>query len=67
MLIAVSVFPIAFELLNLRALCENDLSLRLLRELAVDLKHQQFHDIDCLLLTVDGRPLHPADDEPASG
>jgi anti-sigma regulatory factor (Ser/Thr protein kinase) len=45
---------------------EDDLSLRLLRELAVDLKHQQFHDIDCLLLTVDSRPLHPADDEPGA-
>jgi NCS2 family nucleobase:cation symporter-2/xanthine permease XanP len=44
---------------------EDDLSLRLLRELAVDLKHQQFHDIDCLLLTVDSRPLHPADEEAA--
>jgi hypothetical protein len=46
---------------------EDDLSLRLLRELAVDLKHQQFHDIDCLLLTVDSRPLHPGDEQPASG
>ena len=36
---------------------EDDLSLRLLRELALDLRHQQFHDIDCLLLRVDSRPL----------
>ena len=46
---------------------EDDLSLRLLRELAVDLKHQQFHDIDCLLLTVDSRPLHPPDEHAGSG
>ena len=32
----------------------------------IDLKHQQFHDIDCLLLKVDSRPLHPADDVPAT-
>jgi NCS2 family nucleobase:cation symporter-2/xanthine permease XanP len=43
---------------------EDDLSLRLLRELALDLRHQQFHDIDCLLLRVDSRPLHPVEDEP---
>ena len=45
---------------------EDDLSLHLLRELALDLRHQQFHDIDCLLLKVDSRPLHPADDVPAT-
>jgi xanthine permease XanP len=45
---------------------KDDLSLRLLRELALDLKHQQFHDIDCLLLTVDSRPLHPVDEELAA-
>ena len=45
---------------------EDDLSLRLLRELALDLRHQQFHDIDCLLLTVDSRRLHPVDEEPAT-
>lgn len=44
---------------------EDDLSLRLLRELALDLRHQQLHDIDCLLLTVESRPLHSADEEPA--
>jgi anti-sigma regulatory factor (Ser/Thr protein kinase) len=45
---------------------EDDLSLHLLRELALELRHQQFHDIDCLLLKVDSRPLHPADDVPAT-
>jgi xanthine permease XanP len=45
---------------------EDELSLRLLRELALDLRHQQFHDIDCLLLRVDSRPLHSADEEPAT-
>ena len=45
---------------------EDDLSLRLLRDLVLDLKHQQFHGIDCLLLTVDSRPLHPVDEEPAT-
>jgi NCS2 family nucleobase:cation symporter-2/xanthine permease XanP len=45
---------------------EDDLSLRLLRELALDLRHQQFHDIDCLLLRVDSRPLHPADEDPGA-
>jgi anti-sigma regulatory factor (Ser/Thr protein kinase) len=43
---------------------EDDLSLHLLRELALDLKHQQFHDIDCLLLRVDSRPLHPIEENP---
>jgi NCS2 family nucleobase:cation symporter-2/xanthine permease XanP len=46
---------------------EDDLSLRLLRELAVDLKHQQFHDIDCLVLTVDSRPLHSPEEGAATG
>ncbi len=45
---------------------EEDLSLRLLRELALDVKHQQFHGIDCLLLRVDSRPLSPAGDQEAA-
>ena len=46
---------------------EDEFSLRLLRALALDLRHQQFHDIDCLLLAVDSRPLHSADEEVATG
>src|SRR5262249_50088284 len=44
---------------------EDDLSLRLLRALALDLRPQQFHAIDCVPPTGDPRPLHSADEGPA--
>lgn len=45
------------------ALVEDDLSLRLLRELALEIKHQQFHGIEFLLIKVDSRPLHQTEDQ----
>jgi NCS2 family nucleobase:cation symporter-2/xanthine permease XanP len=36
---------------------EDDLSLRLLRSLALDVVHQQYHGLDCLIIRVDSRPL----------